>query len=318
VEPETGSCAGSYAIVIVHYRAYPDLKRCLDSLRLQTRAPERIVVLDVESNELLFADLARNYGDVFFHQAPNRGFAGGANTGLAFVDVLAPHAEFVLLLNPDVELAPTFAESLIDEVRRHPRAALATGKLLRPDTGLIDSAGIVLPRNRRPRDRGSEEPDLGQYDRVEYVFGASGAAMLLRRSALPALAIDGEIFDEDFFLYHEDTDLSWRANRLGFRVLYVPGAVAYHERGWRADRRFEIAPWIRRHSFKNHYLQIIKNERWRDLLINLPVLLAWEILRLGYAVLRDREMLGGYLASLRVWSSAWSKRRLLDQRTRLA
>ena len=71
---------------------------------------------------------------------------------------------------------------------------------------------------------GSEERDHGQYDEPCFVFGVTGAAMMLRVAALPDLQIDGELFDEDFFMYHEDTDLSWRANLLGWRVLYEPGA----------------------------------------------------------------------------------------------
>jgi len=307
---------GSYAVGIVNYRSYSDLKRCLESLSLQTLQPECVVVLDVESNELMFAELEDRFPEVTFRAVPNRGFAGGANLALELITELAPAAEFALILNPDVELEPGFAGALVTEAGRHPRVALATGKLVRPDSGLIDSAGIVMPRNRRPRDRGSEERDCGQYDRTEYVFGASGAAMLLRRSCLDGLAIDGEVFDEDFFLYHEDTDLSWRANLLGYRVLYVPKARAFHERGWRANRRFEIEPAVRRHSFKNHYLQIIKNEPISSFMVNLPVLLVWEILRLGFLLLRDRELWSAYGSSWRLGGQAWRKRRIL--RARLA
>lgn len=92
-----------------------------------------------------------------------------------------------------------------------PSVAIGTGKLLRPDRTAIDSAGLTIPRNRRPRDRGSDRLDLGQFDAAELVDAASGAAMVLRVAALDELIVDGEFFDESFFAYHEGTDLCWRA-----------------------------------------------------------------------------------------------------------
>lgn len=303
----------SYAVGVINYRTYDDLKACLDSLARQTHPPDAIVVVDVDPNDKHQAEL-RSWPGVHWEETHNGGFAAGANLAL---DTLRKKTDssFLLLLNPDVKLDSRFAESLVDEMQVHPRAALGTGKLLRPD-GSIDSAGIQLPRHRRPRDRGSEEIDRGQYDRVEVVFGASGAAMMIRRDALSDLAIEGEVFDEDFFLYHEDTDLSWRAQLLGWQVLYVPDARACHNRSWRSGRRFEIEPEVRRHSFKNHYLQLIKNERSRDFWRNLPVIAAWEVLRLGFAVLRDPSVLPGYLQAGLLARSAWRKRRLVQAASR--
>src|SRR5690606_21767356 len=185
------------------------------------------------------------------------------------------------------------------ELLADPRVAIAGGKLLRPDLVTLDSAGIRLPRHRRPRDRGGGTPDRGQFDARERIFGVSGAAMMVRQRAMAAIALAGEVVDEDFFAYHDDTDLCWRAGRFGWEVAYQPAARAVHVRGWRRERRREIEPAVRRHSFKNHYLQIVKNERVGDLLVNLPWLLVWEGLRLGFAVLRDPALLPGYPQALR-------------------
>ena len=185
---------------------------------------------------------------------------------------------------------------------------------MRPDRLTLDSAGIVLPAHRRPRDRGSEQHDRGQYDRGEYVFGASGAAMMLRSAALADLALEGEVFDEDFFLYHEDTDLSWRAHVLGWRVYYEPLARAVHARGWKKDQRFRVPPAVRRHSFKNYYLQLIKNESAAGFLLRLPVLLAWEVLRLGHAAIRDPQILPAYADAWGLAGRAFHKRRILRAR----
>lgn len=297
-----------YAVGVINYRSYDDLARCLDALAEQTQPPELTLVVDVEPDSASRAKL-RSRSRVDWVESENRGFAGGANLAL---DELARRTQspFFLLLNPDVRLEPAFVAHLLAEMANRPRVALGTGKLIRPN-GTLDSAGVVLPRNRRPRSRGDGETDSGLYDRVEYVFGASGAAMMIRRGALDELAIDGEIFDEDFFLYHEDTDLSWRAQLLGWRVLYVPQARAEHDRRWQRSKRFAIPPSVRRHSFKNHYLQLIKNEQPRDFLIGLPILLVWEVLRLASALLRDPAVLPGYRDAWHLRRRAWAKRRFL-------
>ena len=306
----------AYVAGIVHHDAFEDLELCIASLLRQSAPARAIAVVDTGADTPRLETLMAAHSEVRFLPRPNRGYGAGANYLLAWAAEQVPDAAYVLILNPDVELDPDFAAILLRQMEEQPHVALGSGKLLRPGGAIIDSAGIWLPRHRRARDRGSEEPDRGQYDRSELVFGVSGAAMMIRREALADLALEGEVFDEDFFAYQDDTDLAWRANRLGWQVLYAPAARAIHGRRWRRDRRPEIEPSVRRHSFKNHYLQIIKNERGADLVRNLPVLLAWEVLRLGYALTRDRAILPGYLDAARGVRRAWHKRRLLQRRAK--
>lgn len=308
------SAAPGYCVGIVSYRSYDDLARCLESIANQKLRPEGVHVLDADADPSHHQALIERFPWLSVEDSPNRGYAGGANRVLSWVIENHPDTDFCLLLNPDVVLEPEFADRLTRAVSERAGVALATGKLLRPDGRTIDSAGIDLPRHRRPRDRGSEQTDHGQHDEPGDVFGASGAAMLIRMSALPDLSLAGEIFDEDFFVYHEDTDLCWRAQRLGWRVHYEPSARAAHTRGWRRGDRFGVATSIRRHSFKNHYLQLIKNESRSDLARGLPVLLAWEGLRLGYALLRDPAVLPAYAAAFRLSGKAFHKRRLLREK----
>jgi len=302
-----------YSVAVIHYRADDQLGSCLDAIGAQVRPPDSVLVVDVDRDVPRPEELSGRRG-VGWVAMENRGFAGGANVALHEL-CRATHSEFFLLLNPDVRLEPEFASVLVNEMVGWPRAGIGSGKLVRP-SGEIDSAGIILPASRRPRDRGADEPDRGQYDRVETVFGAAGAALLIRRAALEELALDGEVFDEDFFLYHEDTDLAWRAGLLGWEVLYVPRARAEHSRGWRRGHRYEIPSAIRRHSFKNHYLQLIKNEEPFDFVLRLPVLLAHELLRLANALLFDRAVLPAYRDAWRLRRRAWAKRRMLRRAMR--
>lgn len=303
-----------YGAGIVHFGSDPGLAACLASLRDQAERPAAVVVIDHDPPDPVDARravLKAAHPEVEWIHAPNGGYAGGANRAVAHVLSRAPEAEFVLLLNPDVALEPTFAATLLAELGRRPDVALASGKLLRPGGQRIDSAGIERRRSRRYRDRGSEAPDDGRYDRAESVFALSGAALCLRRSAIASLCIEGELFDEDFFTYHEDTDLAWRAARLGWERLYVPAARAIHVRGWRRGERRGRSEIIRRHSFKNRYLELIKNEQPLAFLRDLPFILPVEIARLGWALVGERTLLGAYRDALRLAGRAYRKRRVL-------
>jgi len=305
-----------FSIGIVHYRAYADLERALSAIKAQQAQPDAVFIADADADAALLEQVQSVHPEFCFRAIPNGGYGAGANRILRWIDQQQSASEFVLLMNPDVELDPGFAERLLRSMAAEPQVAIGTGKLLRPGGRYLDSAGIEMRVNRRTRDRGSEQLDRGQFDRPQHVFGATGAAMMLRRSALAELAIEGEVFDEDFFMYQEDTDLSWRANLLGWKVLYEPTATAIHTRGWRKADRSDISVAIRRHSFKNHYLQLVKNESAKGLVLHLPVILVWEVLRLGFALLRDRAMLPAYLDAWRGLGRAFHKRRILQRRIR--
>jgi GT2 family glycosyltransferase len=306
--------ACSYVVGIVNYKTYDELEQCIASLNVQFSKPTAICVVDHEPDAERLQALRLTHPDILWEPGPNRGFAAGANRALARARDAGPAAEYSLLLNADISLAPGFASSLISEMECRPDVALASGKLLRDDEYTLDSAGIRIQRSRKTWDRGSEQGDHGQFDQIERVFGVSGAALMLRAAAIECLEVDGELFDEDFFSYHEDTDLAWRAQLMRWSCLYVPNARGIHRRGWSREGWKSIDPAIRRHSFKNRYLEMIKNERPSEFLRDLPAILLWEGVRLGYALVRDRARISAYREALRLSKRALAKRRTIMRR----
>ncbi|MGE5619841.1 MAG: glycosyltransferase family 2 protein [Sphingomonadaceae bacterium] len=125
---------------------------------------------------------------------------------------------------------------------------------------VIQNAGTIILPDGSGRDRGTvvkgtevySEEDTGQYDRQEEVFAGCGAAMLLRRAMLE----DVGLLDEDFYMYYEDMDLSWRARRRGWKILYVPGAVVRHVH---AASSVEWSPFFVYHVERNRLLMLAKN-----------------------------------------------------------
>jgi GT2 family glycosyltransferase len=100
------------------------------------------------------------------------------------------------------------------------------------------------------------------------IFGPSGAAAMYRMSFLEDVAINGEIFDEDFHSFREDADIAWRGQLFGWRALYAPAAVGYHVRRVTPERRNELPAHVNMHSVKNRFLLRMKNEgaylAWRN------------------------------------------------------
>jgi GT2 family glycosyltransferase len=191
----------------------------------------------------------------------NLGFAEAQNRAIR-----ATASEWVLTLNPDVLMRPGFVRALVEAGEADPEAGCVCGKLLSIGPGFkpldrlrIDSTGIYFTPAMRHFDRGWHEPERSAYDRLEYVFGASAAAALYRRAMIDDVAVEGDFFDPDFFVYREDADVAWRAMLMGWRTLYTPGAVAYHVRTVTPDNRRSVPAVLNMHSVKNRFLMRIKN-----------------------------------------------------------
>ena len=138
--------------------------------------------------------------------------------------------------------------------------------------------------------RGENEPDHGQYDTAGEVFGVCAAAALYRRAMLDDVRVDDDYFDSTFFAYYEDVDLDWRARLRGWKAHYVPTAVAEHDRGTRVTSGGRSALAIR-HSLKNRYLMMVRNDRPADALRCSGVILVTEVLRfVNYGVSRSAAL----------------------------
>lgn len=313
------------SVGIVTWNSRGDIGDCLSAIDLDSgRAPHELEVVVVDNGSLDgTADwVEREHPSVrVLRNERNAGFAAAANRL-----VRETRGDYLLLLNPDCRLRSGYVAALIDGIEaRGARCGAAGGKLVFPPAAggdaddVIDSAGLELSLALRVKDRGHGQPDRGRFDADEIVFGVCAAAALYRRSLLADLERrTGEVFDEAFGSYKEDADLAWRARRLGWSAVYVAEAVAEHKRGFAAHRRSEMPAWLRRQSFRNRYLLLAKNATFGDVLRRLPFVAAFEFASFGYAVARDRALLGAYPAAARLVASAWPKRRLVTRQRRAA
>ncbi len=298
------------SVVVINFNGGVLLADCLERVLAQTHSAAEIIVVDNRSTDESTATIRQRFPDVRLIESPrNIGYAGAAN--VAMRETTSP---YLLLLNPDVLLTPTFLAELLRIAAGRPEAGSFTGKLLRRShragPPIIDSAGHEMFRNRWAVNRGEDQEDLGQYDRVEEVFGVCGAAPLYRRAMLEDVRVADQAFAESFFLYLEDVDLDWRARLRGWQAYYVPTAVAYHERGFKAGWRSRDGA-ILRHAVKNRYLMMLRNDSVADLLFDAWTVVPTELLRaLDFALLSPRS-LRGYPGIWRLLRQTLSERRTI-------
>ncbi len=238
------------SIVILNYNGLRYLDPCLESVRAQEVVGGLdVTVVDNHSTDGSIEHLRRQYPWVrLITCTRNLGFSAANNLAIRAVG-----GEHVILLNNDTQARPGWLAALVDSAEHEPRAAAVTSKLVFADRpGVIQNAGGVLLTDGSGGDRGSGEVDQGQFDTPEEVFGFCGAAVLLRRDALE----DVGTFDETFFAYYEDTDLSWRMRLRGWKILYDPRSVVEH--GHSKTNR-EWSDFFLFHVDRNRLLMVLKD-----------------------------------------------------------
>jgi GT2 family glycosyltransferase len=210
-------------VVIPNWNGARDLPACLDSLLAQTLS-SHIVVVDNGSVDNSLKLLEDDYPSVeVISLSKNHGFAGGVNAGIK--KAIEGGATYVALLNNDAVADKDWLKCLIGFMDKHAEVGISTSKILDSKKELLDSTGDIYTIWGLPFPRGRTEPVSDKYDNDTIVFGASGGASLYRTKMLKEIGL----FDEDFFAYYEDVDLSFRAQLYGWKVAYIPEAKVYHQ-----------------------------------------------------------------------------------------
>lgn len=257
-------------VIVPNWNGFDFIAACLAALEKQT-TPVEVVVVDNGSTDGSVKLLESKFPKVILlKQASNLGFAGGVNVGVRYA--MERRSEFVLLLNNDAVAEEGWADHLIKALRNNPSLGIATSKITTMDNPpVLDSTGEQFSSWGLPFPRGRGKTDVAKYDSDgnSGIFGASGGASAYRVRMLDDIGL----FDEDFFAYYEDVDLSFRARLAGWQVSYVPDAVAKHQIGGTSNRMRGFTTY-----------QALKNQPW-VLIKNLPLslwLIVWPRFILAY------------------------------------
>jgi GT2 family glycosyltransferase len=237
------------SVVVPNWNGKESLSKCLDSL-ISQRLKGEIVVVENGSTDGSIKLLQEDYPQVkCLLQPKNLGFAGGVNVGIQYaIDV---GCDFVALFNNDAVADLDWLARLCSAMSS-PEVGITTCTLMSIDKQHIDSTGDQFTNWGLPFPRGRGELTSERYREQTEIFGASGGASLYRINMLKKIGL----FDEDFFAYYEDIDISFRAQLAGWKVRYVPDAVAYHQIGATSSK---LKGFTTYQTMKNQPLVLFKN-----------------------------------------------------------
>ena len=254
-------------ISLITYNSQRFLEKSLPAISEQTETTT-ITVTDNNSSDntlLLVKELLPQANLILNRQ--NFGFCAPHNKVISWC--LTP---YILVLNPDVYLSPDYCEKLANYLDNHPNCGAVSGILYRWQIGEelnqneIDSCGLRLEKNGQVYDinQPPKEEEMG-------VFGVSGAAVMYRLESLKKVALSYQeknmYFDENFYLYKEDVDLSFRLQLAGYNCVCLSSAIGYHQRSLsgtinlkdRIKMEIKRSNFLASRSFANHYKSLYKN-----------------------------------------------------------
>lgn len=245
----------------------------------------------------------------------NHGFAKGYNVALEKVE-----SDYYILLNSDVEVTPNWVEPVIELLEKDKTIGAAQPKILSWDNkdtfeyagaagGWIDHLGYPFCRGRI---FDALEKDNGQYDSVEEIFWASGAAFFVRAKLYQKLGG----FDPDYFAHAEEIDLCWRIKRAGYKIIAVPKSIVYHVGGGTLDYLNPRKTYL---NFRNTLFTILKNEPSSKLFWLIPLRLILDGVAGGLFLVQGkwkhiRSILQAHGAFYKSYRAMKQKRKMYNER----
>lgn len=286
------------SVVVVCWNSKQHLPVCLGSLRLQAYPSVEVIVVDNGSTDGSREYVESEHPGVRVHAIDrNVGYAPANNAGFRVAK-----GEYLVVLNPDTEVEPDFVSELVVAVDQD-GVGLATSRICYfDDRDRVNACGNEVHLTGIGYCRGLDQP-AGEFDMPAMVPSVSGCAFMIRRDVLDR--IGG--FDDDYFTYVEDSDLSLRAHLAGYRIAFAPKSIVYHKYALR------MTPQKLYFIERNRRLTLIKNFRWGTLVALLPPLVLTGLLMWTYCVLHGPSYLSAKLDAhlwiYRNWSLVLEKRR---------
>ncbi|MDD3285005.1 MAG: glycosyltransferase [Patescibacteria group bacterium] len=317
------------SINLVIWNGAKYLPYCIESIKYQTFTDWELNILDNGSSDNSLSYLKEHYPQFkVVTLKENIGFAKGHNKLISW-----SNSDYIFCLNQDIILDYDFLKNTVEFLETHKDVGAISPKIYRWDfkklrtsstspepekalqtidngkTNIIDSCGLEIFKNHQVVEIGHGQEDSHEFQNIQEIFGTSGAVPIYRKKALEEIAIENEYFDEDYFSYKEDIDLSFRLQLSGNKIYFVPSAIAYHDRtasniyGTKntdiTKNRKLKSSFVNKYSYKNHILCIIKNEFTKNLIKYFPNIFWYELKKFIYIIFFERETLLFFINNLK-------------------
>lgn len=207
------------SIVIPNYNGEKYFKKCIESINLQNFTDYELIVIDNASTDSDYSWIREDESIIFKRLDKNYGFSKAVNEGIKL-----SRAEYVLLLNNDTVLKQDFLSKLLETIEKDKNIFAVSSKMIQYNNqDLIDDAGDEYNIFGWAYKVGDGK-SIKEFTSKRNVFSACAGAALYRKSVFEEIGY----FDEDFFAYMEDIDISYRARIYGYKNVYCPDAQVYH------------------------------------------------------------------------------------------
>lgn len=221
------------AIILVNYNGKADTLECLISLRMDRYPHKQIIVVDNGSSDDSVAALCAAFPEItVLKNGRNLGFTGGNNAGILYALAQNPRPKYLYLLNNDTTVDPDSTNHLIEALESDPQCGVAAPVMHyfdRKDVAWFAGSTLDLTHGLALHDNSAPPAESDPPRELPWI---TGCAMLFRADVLKNLAG----FDDRFFLYWEDVDLSLRVRAAGYSLKLVPAARIYHKCGSTSNR----------------------------------------------------------------------------------
>lgn len=230
------------AISLLNFNGKKNTLDCLESLRNIKRDNFKLTIVVVDNGSKEDVDLKSgtigNIPIVVIRNSENLGFSGGHNVAIKYA--FENGADYVLILNNDTYADRDFLMELLKIAERDssvgilvPKIYFASGFEFHKDRYSEKERGKVIWyaggemdwANVIGQNRGVDAVDIGQFDKTEETELATGCCMLIKREVLEKIGL----FDDKYFLYYEDADLTMRVKKNGFKIVYIPKSIIWHK-----------------------------------------------------------------------------------------
>lgn len=292
-------------MLVITYNSSQTIWDCLTSLTGQTFRDFEVILVDNGSKDptARLVDSIKphlNFPLTALYLEENLGFAGGNNLALNHI---SEDSRYIALLNPDARADSLWLQSLKKAMEDDAGVGICASKILTWDAKHIDSAGDIMLATFRGFKREADDPSL--YERRENIFGACAGAAMYRKEMIEQIGF----FDEDFFIQCEDTDLNFRAQLGGWKVLYEPEAVAFHEVGHSIGKVSDLVVY---YSQRNTEFVRVKNVPASVLVTHLPQIVLGciaDFLYFGIRHMKWRPFIKAKIDALRMLPRMLKKRK---------